>query len=82
MYMYNSVPGVTQFNVNNLPTITEVQVTWTPPEQPNGLITSYQVLYSVYESTTTVQSTMLNGNDRSYTIRNLSEDTWIKCICI
>ena len=76
--MYNAVPGVTQFNVNDVQTITEVQVTWTPPEQPNGLVISYQVLYSVYESTTTVQSTMLNGNDRSYTIRNLSKDTFIK----
>jgi len=56
MCVHIAAPGVVLFDVNNLPTNTEVRVTWRPPEQPNGLITSYQVIYSVYESTTSEQS--------------------------
>ena len=74
-YFIATAPGVVQFHVHNLPTNIEVRVTWRPPKQPNGLITSYQVIYSVYESATTEQSEELSRNIRSYTIMNLS-----KCI--
>lgn len=69
-----TAPGNVQFDVNNLLSNTEVQVTWRPPDQPNGLITSYQVIYSVYESTTTEQIGTLDGDIRNYTIRDLSEN--------
>jgi len=70
-----------QFDVNNLPTNTEVQVTWTPPEQPNGIITVYEVIHSVYDATTS-EHRALQSNVRNYTIRNLSEKIYKNCICV
>ena len=46
-------------------------MSWSPPLQPNGVITSYQVIYSVYQSSATVTSEMLSNTTNTYTIRNL-----------
>ena len=44
---------------------------WSPPSQPNGIITAYQVIYSIYDNATTVMSELLR--DDNYSIRDLSK---------
>ena len=70
MYVYLA-PGVVQFQVNDLMATGETEVSWSPPLQPNGVITSYQVMYSVYESSAIVRSEILSNNTITYIIRNL-----------
>ena len=64
-------PGVVQFQVNDLTATGETGVSWSPPLQPNGVITSYQVVYSVYESSAIVRSEMLSNSTITYIIKNL-----------
>ena len=71
IYCIHTAPGIVQFQVNDLTVTGETEVSWSPPLQPNGVITSYQVIYSVYESTTIVRSEMLNNSTNAYIIRNL-----------
>ncbi|XP_065904304.1 receptor-type tyrosine-protein phosphatase delta-like isoform X2 [Dysidea avara] len=55
---------------------TAVIVMWNPPDQPNGIITGYEVMYSVYESTTApMMSERLNGSVESFLIENLEPGT-------
>ena len=70
MYVYLA-PGVVQFQVNDLMVTGETGVSWSPPLQPNGVVTSYQVVYSVYESSAIVRSEILSNNTITYIIRNL-----------
>jgi len=66
-------PGVVQFHVNET-TAGEAEVSWTPPLQSNGIITSYQVNVSAYENNfTTAKSEMLDNTTTSYIIRNLGK---------
>jgi len=51
-----------------------VNVTWTEPAQPNGVITGYVVMYSEYENSTFTGSGMLEGSDTSFLIENLGKD--------
>ena len=67
----NLAPGVVEFHVSDLTASSEAEVTWSPPLQPNGVITSYQVIYSVYESSTITTSEMLSNTTNTYIIRNL-----------
>jgi len=55
------------------PSDTEVNVTWNPPDQPNGVITGYVVVYSIYENNTLKMSEMLSDNIRSYLIDDLGK---------
>ena len=64
-------PGVVEFRVNDLIATSETEVSWSPPLQPNGVITSYQVIYSVYQSSAIVTSEMLSNTTNTYIIRNL-----------
>ena len=70
-YWVHSAPGVVQFQVNDLTATGETGVSWSPPLQPNGVITSYQVVYSVYGSSAIVRSEMLSNSTITYIIRNL-----------
>ena len=70
MLLY-SAPGVVEFRVNDLTATSETEVSWAPPLQPNGVITSYQVIYSVYQSSAIVTSEMLSSTTNMYIIRNL-----------
>lgn len=69
MFLY-SVPGIVEFYVNDL-AASEAEVSWSTPLQPNGIITSYQVIYSVYGSSTTISSKLLSDTTNTYIIRNL-----------
>jgi len=52
----------------------EAEVSWTPPLQPNGIITSYQVNVSAHENNfTTARSEMLDNTTTSYIISNLGK---------
>ena len=46
-------------------------VTWNPPKQRNGIITSYEVMYSVYENDTAIISVPLTSNINNFNITNL-----------
>ena len=70
MHIY-SAPGVVEFHVNDLTATREIEVSWSPPLQPNGVITFYQVIYSIYQSSAAVTSEMLSNTTNTYTIRNL-----------
>ena len=63
------VPGVVdQFNID------QATVTWRPPSQPNGIITGYQVIYSIYQiPSTKMMSEMLDNTITEFSIDNLSE---------
>ena len=52
-------------------TTSEVEVSWSPPLQPNGIITSYELIYSVYESSFTTTSGILSNTTNTYIIKNL-----------
>ena len=73
--MYNNllllyvVPGIVeQFSID------QTTVTWSPPSQPNGIITGYQVIYSVYQiPSTKMMSSMLDNTITKYTIESLSK---------
>jgi len=58
---------VDQFDTN------QATVTWKPPSQPNGIITGYQVIYSVYQSDNETMSEVLNDTTTMYLIENLSK---------
>ena len=46
---------------------------WNPPVTPNGVITGYEVIYSMYEDSSLSMSGMLGDNDRSFHIENLGK---------
>jgi len=46
---------------------------WSPPLQPNGIITSYGVMYQTYENDNTTVHITLENTVGNYTIQNLSE---------
>lgn len=52
-------------------TASQVEVSWSPPLQPNGVITSYEVIHSVYESSITTTSGVLSNTTHTYIIKNL-----------
>ena len=57
MSTYNSiVPGAVS-NFMAEPIFTSVLLSWTPPQEPNGVITAYEVTYSVNSSKHTVMNT-------------------------
>ena len=48
-------------------------VTWNPPIQPNGIITGYEVIHSVYENTTSGISVSVTNSTNSLNITSLSK---------
>ena len=45
---------------------------WSPPLQPNGVVTAYEVMYQTYGISNTIRHVMLEEFDRSHTIQSLS----------
>jgi len=66
-------PGVVQFHTETISSNTEIIVMWSPPLQRNGVITSYEVIYQMYEDDTTTTHVTLKSTVKNYTIQNLSE---------
>ena len=48
-------------------------VFWTPPSQPNGVITGYQIIYSVYGDSINSMNQAVTSNEDSFVITNLSK---------
>ena len=70
-----TAPGVVVHTTNRASN-NDVNVTWGPPVTPNGVITGYEVFYSVYQDdSSSMSSRRLSGNDRSYLISNLGRDS-------
>ena len=63
------VPGVV-----NILEIVQEEIKWRPPSQPNGIITGYQVIYSIYQiPSTKMMSEVLDNTITEFSIDNLSE---------
>ena len=48
-------------------------VFWTPPSQPNGVITGYQIIYSLYGDSINSIIQAVTSNEDSFVITNLSK---------
>ena len=68
--MLTVTPGAVYFHVSNLLTDTEVRIDWASPLE---VVTSYEVVYSIYEAVNTTRRIRLNSNTTSYVIKNLSK---------
>ena len=55
---------------------TTVTVKWDPPIQPNGIITGYEVKYSVYENTSDIISVPVSSNINSLNMTNLGKQQY------
>ena len=54
--------------------IVQEEIKWRPPSQPNGIITSYQVIYFVYQiPSTKMMSGILNSTITKFSTENLSK---------
>ena len=63
------VPGVV-----DILEIVQGDIKWNPPSQPNGIITGYQAIYSIYQlPSTKMMSDVLNSTITELSIENLSE---------
>ena len=67
--------------------VKEENVMWTSPLQPNGIITGYQVFYSVYEDNSDMMSELLDNDTYEYSIDGLSKinvnnSMWAYSMCI
>ena len=67
--MYTCIaPGIVdQFSIN------QTTVRWSPPSQPNGIITSYRVIYFVYQEDVSMSSDVLDNTTMEYSIDDLSK---------
>ena len=68
-----TVPGVVEIVGVVGTSNTTAVVHWTPPSQPNGVITGYQIIYSVYGDANDSMAQTVTGNEDSFVIANLSE---------
>ena len=58
----------------NILEIVQEEIKWRPPSQPNGIITGYQVIYSIYQiPSTKMMSEVLDNTITEFSIDNLSE---------
>ncbi len=69
--MYNVAPGpVTNLSVDVV-SFSEVFVRWSPVEEPNGIITKYRIIVSVYEGAVHMDR-MVDVSSLNTTITDLS----------
>ena len=68
-------PGAVYLHVSSLPANTEVRIDWLPPPGSNNstIITSYEVVYSLYEAVKDTRSVRVNNDATSYVIQDLSK---------
>ena len=71
-YTYPAAPGVVDIVDIVAISNTISTVTWRQPMQTNGIITGYEVMYSIYESTTDITNVSLASDVESYNITDLS----------
>ena len=71
--LFSTAPGVVEIIGVVGTSDTTAVVYWTPPSQPNGVITGYQIIYSVYGDITNRMTLAASRNENSFIITNLSE---------
>ena len=71
-----TAPGIVEMVNINVAT-----VTWEAPAQPNGIIIAYVVISYIYEGENGNSSDMLDPNDRTYMIPNLSKQQCVVRYC-
>ena len=64
------VPGPVSNLAYNITSTTSAVIMWSEPEEPNGVITGYDVVYGVYEED---NSTTVHVKELILVIGNLSE---------
>ena len=71
--LYFTAPGVVE--IVDIASISDIALTvhWNPPIQPNGIITGYEVIYSVYEDDAVNTSVPVTSNISSFNITDLCE---------
>lgn len=62
---------IVEKNSNNSSSV-DIKVTWTPPENPNGLLLSYQIRYRKVDSDTLFSPICVPGDKNSYTIAKVA----------
>ena len=71
--LFSTAPGVVEIIGVVGTSDTTAVVYWTPPSQPNGVITGYQIIYSVYGDADDNMTQAVTRNEDSFVIANLSE---------
>ena len=60
-------------------------VVWSPPLQPNGIVTNYELINSIYKNSTNI-SVNISSNAENFTITDLSKLhiylVTIECVCM
>ena len=74
MYNYNAVPGLVS-NLSVVPRVVEVNISWNPPSERNGVIVIYELGFSIGG----VQN-FTNTSDTQYTLRDLSPSSLIAIV--
>jgi len=54
-------------------TSTTVSVIWTPPASPNGIITQYDVIYSVYDDHNNRVANTVTSDENNFIISHLGK---------
>ena len=70
------------FHVSSLPDDTKVKIDWLPLTDQNTIITSYQVVYSLYQAVGNMKSVRLNSNTTSYVLENLCKHKIMINLCL
>ncbi len=69
-----SAPGAVS-DLVGVPTVTSIMLTWSPPEEPNGVILGYEVTYNIDDNATSTNLT-------SFTISSLTPETRVSNISV
>ena len=74
--IHPSAPGpVSNFTINV--TLTSVNLFWSPPEQPNGILTRYEVIYRLNGS-----NEVINVSSTIFIIQSLTPETGVENISV
>ena len=79
MHYPSVVPGVI-FNLNHQPKFTSIVLTWSAPQEPNGVIISYEVTYRVSDGNLVTTNT--TDLSTTFTIPSLTSGTNVTEISI
>ena len=70
-HILHTAPGDVEIVDIGIISDTTATVVWDPPIQPNGIITSYEVIYSVYEDNNNSIAVPVTSNISSFNVTDL-----------
>ncbi len=79
MVSYCIVPGPVS-DLSGTPTQNSLEITWSPPEEPNGVVIGYEITYRINNSNIIVVNT--TGVSTAFTIPSLTPGTRISNISV